>query len=495
MSTLGRSNRRGAGRLDAFGEKTELEQVTDEIFGASAAPELNTGRVVARPVALEEIWADVRQPRRVIPASVRLHWNGNAGAVPTLLNTWAGVAANAAGRRIDREGIILGEGDGLDTDGTPSVYESYVALLRLAGSILRDGLINPITIVNRDGHYMVESGERRLLAYWLLRLHTDEGEDYNRIPAVIVSDADYVWRQAAENTARRNLNAVGMARQLALLVMAARGEDQYREYDEIVQPGGSDRRYYAQIADGNVHRIPRGAGERIQAAMGLSMEQLSQYRRLLRLTEDDEINDILWLRGDIEDWPEQGLRQAATLTIVKVREIVSRERWALEDFREAANPSPTSPPSPLSVNREGGTPNPSFAGRLQAGGGTGLTLPEDGEARDILDDLRKGYRQAFHMAQDGDAISGIAAGSTCDAHEKELRVSGTGSTTGSAIGSTARWRKTPLAVGLVEYAGQAYPMNGRQRDNSRLDDQEGCLRIALEGDNGAEVAAECALNR
>lgn len=392
MSTLGR-NRRDAGRLDAFGEKTNLEQVADDIFGASPAPELNTGRVVARPVALEEIWADVRQPRRVIPASVRLHWNGNPGAVPTLLNTWAGVAANAAGRHIDREGIILGEGDGLDTDGTPSVYESYVALLRLAGSILRDGLINPITIVNRDGHYMVESGERRLLAYWLLRLYTNEGESFSRIPAVIVSDADYVWRQAAENTARRNLNAVGMARQLALLVMAARGEDQYRVYDAIVQPGGSDRRYYAQIADGNIHRIPRGAGERIQSAMGLSMEQLSQYRALLRLGDDEQVNDALWLRADVEDWPENAMREIRpTLTVVKVRELILGDSpWTLGDLREAAaaaNPSPS--PSP------------------QAGRGTGLTV----EAQDILDDLRAGYRLAFHMAHDGDALSNLAASST-----------------------------------------------------------------------------------
>lgn len=389
--------RQPANRLNAFEEKTELEEVADDIFGASAAPEFNTGRVVARPTPLNEIWADVRQPRRAIPASIRLVWNGSPADVPQLLDTWAAVAADATGRTINIAEIIQGEGEGVDTDGTPAIYESFISLLRLAGSILREGLINPITIIDQHERHLIESGERRWLAYWLLHLHTQAPDEFARIPAAVASGADYIWRQAAENTARRSLNAVGMARQLALLIMAARGVDQYADYDQIVPPGGSDRRYYAQVADGNTHRIPKGTGERIQAAMALAMEQISRYRSIIRLTEDDEINDILWLRGDIEDWPERAFRDVDTLPLGKVRDILSRDAWSLDDFRTAAAYSsvkaqPPAPPAP---------PPPQPAQGYQAA--------EAEEARRVLDDIRHGFARAYTMGNSTVGIEQIAA--------------------------------------------------------------------------------------
>lgn len=349
------SRRNPADRLDAFSEKTDLEQVADAIYGASAEPELNTGRVVARPLPITDLWADVRQPRRAIPASIRLHWTGDPASVPDMLDTWASIAANAAGRSISIEKIVAGQGDGFETDGTPPIYESFISLCRLAASIRADGLINPITFIEQHSRRLIESGERRWLAYWLLRLYSDNPAAYARIPAVVSASADYVWRQAAENTARRQLNAVSMARQLALLIMAAR-QDQYAEYEDIVSTGGCDRVYYAQVADGQTHRVPKGSGERIQAAMGLSLEQLSQYRRLLRLTDDDEINDLLWMQGDAEDWPELAFRQVATLTTVKVREIVARSSWSLADLRDALPRPATTPVAPPPPPRFSGAP-------------------------------------------------------------------------------------------------------------------------------------------
>lgn len=410
-------------RLDAFGEKNDLEQVADEIFGASAAPELNTGRIVARPIPIDQIWADVRQPRRVIPASIRLVWNGSPGDVPRLIETWASIAANTVGRTIDLLKIIDGEGEGIDTDGTPAIYESFISLLRLAGSIQREGLINPISVIDGRDHYIIESGERRWLAYWLLKLFARDGARFARIPAVAVSGQDAIWRQASENTARRSLNAVGMARQLALLVMAARGLDQYQDYEQIVPPGGSDRRYYAQVADGNVHRIPKGAGERIEAAMGLTKEQLSRYRDILRLTDDDEINDILWLRGDIEDWPERAFREVCTLPLGNLRQIVSRSGWSLDDLRTAAAvvaapaappPRPMGPPpsTPLSTQwggAGGGVPTPpsplqrDTVTRGHVGG------VSETEADQMLEALRAAFDRAYALESDPRTLAKFAA--------------------------------------------------------------------------------------
>lgn len=310
---------------------SSLQEVADEIYGGSSgAPGINTARIVATGVDINTIYADVKQPRRAIPASVRLHWTGDPAAVPELLGTWYTIATKQAGMELDIEAMLKGEGEGIATDNPHSLMADFIDLVRLAQSINRDGLMNPITVVETDERVVIESGERRWLAYHLLYIHL--GEAWGKIPAQRSNGKDYVWRQAAENTARRTLNAISMARQLALLIMAAR-DSHYFDFEEVVGAGECDRRFYAQVADGNTHRIPRGMGERIQAAMGLGMEQLSQYRSLLRLTDDEEVNDALWVRADIENWSENAMREIRTLTPVKVREIIQREDWSLDDLR------------------------------------------------------------------------------------------------------------------------------------------------------------------
>lgn len=321
-------------KMDMFGGGSDLEALDNEIYGGS--PEIpDSGRVVARPTAIMAIHADVKQPRRAIPISIRMHWDGNPLEVPQLLGQWRAVAEQAASTAFNVAMLLKGEGEGLDTDKFPSVTQEYLSLVRLAQGIKADGLINPITVIESDSKTLIESGERRWLAYHLLHLYL--GEQWAKIPAAKGNGNDSVWRQATENTQRRQLNAIGMARQIALLIMAARGTPPiengslYQEYDIV--KGGSDRRYYAQVADGNVHRIPKGMGERIQAAMGLGMEQISQYRALLKLTDDEQVNDALWTRSDVENWSERALRDISTLTTVKVRAVIERENWTLDDLR------------------------------------------------------------------------------------------------------------------------------------------------------------------
>jgi hypothetical protein len=276
-----------------------------------------------------------------------MHWDGNPLDVAALLEQWATVAANQAGVTIDLEALLNGEGEGIDTDKFPSVAQDFIALVRLAAGIKADGLINPITVIESDSKLLIESGERRWLAYHLLYMVM--GEAFAKIPAAKGNGNDSVWRQATENTQRRSLNAIGMARQIALLIMAARETPpiamgtMYKEYDELVSAGVCDRRFYAQVADGNVHRIPKGMGERIQAAMGLSMEQLSRYRALLKMTDDEQVNDALWTRSDVESWAEGAIREAYTLPIGKVRAVVEREQWALDDLKALKTPTLPSP--------------------------------------------------------------------------------------------------------------------------------------------------------
>ncbi len=126
-----------------------------------------------------------------------------------------------------------------------------------------------------------------------------------------------VWRQAVENGARQDLNAIAKARQLARLLMAIYADQgiTFVPYAEVVQPGGCDRAWYAQIADGDRFRIPRGTSEIILSAMGLKNPvQLRQYRALLNLPDD------IWQAGDDLSFSENELTKLARQTRAKGRD-------------------------------------------------------------------------------------------------------------------------------------------------------------------------------
>lgn len=333
--------------MGMFGGGDDLQTVSDEIFGKSELPDV--GRVVARPTPILSIWRDPKQPRRAIPLTISMNSDCDPLSVMPMLSQWQAVAQQAAGQEFDVLAMINGEGEGLDTDKFPSVTQEFIETVRLAAHIKSvGGLINPITVIESDNRLLIETGERRYLAYHLLSALV--GEQWDKIPAIKADSKNSLWRQAGENTKRRNLNAIGLARQFAMLLMDVRGTPAisegtlYKDYEEIVSVGVCDRRYYAQVADGNRHSIPRGMGEKIQSAMGdLSKEQLSQYRALLKLTDDEQVNDILWVRGDIENWPESTMRDIGRLTVVNLRTVIEREQWTLDDLKALKTPTLPSP--------------------------------------------------------------------------------------------------------------------------------------------------------
>jgi len=199
---------------------------------------------------------------------------------------------------------------------------ALMKLIDLAASIRRDGLSNPISLVQHDDRYEIETGERRWLAYHVLYWKFGDGDkrpdgsvvNWSRIPARIVKQVD-VWRQASENNARDNLNAVSRARQLALLLMDLHGWQNFSTLDAC----DNEQAFYAQVADGSTWRIPRGQGERLLNAMGLSdASQLRQYRALLRLPGE------LWRKGDDEDLSEGELRKMRAALDNVTRVTVSR---------------------------------------------------------------------------------------------------------------------------------------------------------------------------
>lgn len=283
-----------------------LRDGADEMFGRSAPGSgISTGRQVARPISIFDIWPDMAQPRRAMPSAARYAWDGDPHNLRQAFDAWLTLAEDEAGVEIDLRGIIEG---GLSEEQLPALpdeatlAESFVKLAALAASIQQEGLTNPITIVEHGQGYQIETGERRWLAYHLLYCLTD-GKKWSKIPARAV-DAFNIWRQAAENNTRADLNAIGKARQFALLLMELLRVEGHQFQPFQAFGYEAEQVFYAQVADGDMYRVPRGKGEMLLAAMGLKNgRQLRDYRALLRLPPE------LWVLADDENWTEFRIRQ------------------------------------------------------------------------------------------------------------------------------------------------------------------------------------------
>lgn len=255
-------------------------------------------RKVARPLGLDIISPDPTQPRREVPPVVRKL--AREQGIPEW-EQWHQMAEHQAGYEINLKSLLRGEGDGIETEKTGApLVDGFMSLVALAASIYDKGLVNPITVSARGAGYTIETGERRYQAYKLLYGVLGH-KKFSRIAANVVPAVD-VWRQAAENGSRKPLNAIGMARQIALLVMALNTDKTYAPFESF--EGKSDREFYAQVADGNIHRIPKGTSERILQATGMkSRSQIANHRALL------DISDDLWTQADEDDWTEGRIRE------------------------------------------------------------------------------------------------------------------------------------------------------------------------------------------
>lgn len=311
-------------------------------------------------VDIFEIAADPIQPRRTIPSVVRQNWHSNPEQLHTLFARWFQLIED------ERSGIPFDLGAYLDSDpteriGTPQTTDpsflpeggdyqpgileaAFLKIVDLAASIRNYGLTNPISVVETDTGYQIETGERRWLAYHLLYNWFD-GSDDNRpderdiwriIPTRAVPQFD-VWRQASENSARADLNAIGRARQYALLMI-----DLLSENGDTFQPYGAfnhEREYYAQVA-GN--KVPYGKGEQLLNAMGInSRSALSRYRKILLLPDE------IWQGGDDLNLPEELLYDLASMdqdaaiatyrqTVLGQNSSVSRSNSRQTNFKDYA---------------------------------------------------------------------------------------------------------------------------------------------------------------
>jgi hypothetical protein len=298
------SRKKGLRDLDVFtmtdqAPETSVTSIDAELFGAIQSIDAN--RQSASPINIFEINPDPRQPRRAIPHIVRESWSGDVREIEQVFTRWVELVEQERGNQaFDIVAFLNAESDVERPDVMGALEETLLSLIELAVSIRSEGLTNPITVAPLGLKYQLETGERRWLAYHLLYLHTRD-EKYAKIPARTV-DRVNLWRQAAENNARSNLNAISKARQFAVLLMDLLEQKRGSTFTTIDR-FEREQQYYSQVADGELYMIPRNTSERLLAAMGLKhSKQLRDYRALLDLPA------IVWQIADDLNWAEYAIR-------------------------------------------------------------------------------------------------------------------------------------------------------------------------------------------
>lgn len=292
---------------------SSLNDVDRGIYGDIEA--VDSSRLVAEPIDIHSIYPDPVQPRRILPLMFRNSVQSGADLyenMPRLWTEWENQINQTRFTPLNIEQMIYHQShsdEDRNEDDLPEVMSTSESILmeiiQLAASILRDGLTNPITVVTAGPYHHIETGERRWLAYHLL-YHVTQDSAFMQIPARVVNEFN-VWRQASENNARQNLNAIGKARQFALLMM------DLWQYDEKAprqfSPMGAfetDREFYAQVGD---MRPPYGKADQLLNALGAQTSAtFTRCRKLLSLP------DPVWDIGDLMSLPEDTLLKLEQLS-------------------------------------------------------------------------------------------------------------------------------------------------------------------------------------
>lgn len=304
----------------------------DELWDALEPETITSGEI---PII--KIYADPLQPRRIIPHEIRGEWDGDPAKMLDILQAWAALLYDS-GNDIPIVKILKRQQESSQYLTGEKFVDSFISLLGIAASIRAIGLNQAIGLRPISGdNYRIIFGERRWTAFHLLN-HFLTDENFNTIPTKIADVSEWQIRsmQVSENNSREDTNAIGKAREFALLLITARNEINDYDPPHTLNTPDCDRPWYAQVANGEVHRIPRGMGPEFEQALGISTKQMRNYRNLLKLTEDHQVNNTIWDTADDNDWAEGFMRDISSyLEIGTVREILYRTNWDGIELEEA----------------------------------------------------------------------------------------------------------------------------------------------------------------
>ncbi|MEQ8673837.1 MAG: ParB N-terminal domain-containing protein [Aggregatilineales bacterium] len=297
-----------------------LDSVTADMLGGGDNLDFfHDDSVRVERILLELVRPDPIQPRRVLPEQLHYKFHNNQ-LTPTQslreLVQMAQVAARQQGRPFSNVLELLpdpeSETENNDHKFSPEEY-TLRDLVNLAVTIRDDGQVNPLTVVDVSQgvvrQYRIETGERRYWAAWILRDFIPGYDSNGMIDCIVVpAEGSSVFRQAKENTARKGLTAIAMARQAALLLLTVHGYE--------IPNHAVNNDFYRQALDLDL-RGKREYTEVILSAMGgINKGRLYHYKSLLQLSDD------AMELADRHDWDEFRLRPILQLPAPAQSEIV-----------------------------------------------------------------------------------------------------------------------------------------------------------------------------
>ena len=265
-----------------------LSSIGDQAFlGAEVMQNLRDHGLRVDRIAISLIRPDAAQPRRVLPETIHQAFHNHEITPIQALKQYiekVRIAAREKGRPFETllDLLVAGEEDESSGQLTP-LEQDLRDLTNLAVTLRQDGQVNPLTIVDHSQgavpSYIIETGERR---YWANYIDMEFIRGYQgdgMIPCIILQPHQAsVFRQAKENTSRAGLNAIGMARQAALLLLAVHG---------IHPPDGCvTHDFYRQALELDLRNKREYTTDVLSAMGGISRSRLSHFKSLLDLPDE-----------------------------------------------------------------------------------------------------------------------------------------------------------------------------------------------------------------
>jgi hypothetical protein len=265
-----------------------LSSIGDQdILGSEALRQLRDQGIRVEPIAIPLIRPDAAQPRRVLPEIIHQAFhNQEISAVQAMKQTIEKVKiiARQKGRPFENPMDLLISNQDAQEDVELSPQERNLReLIILAVTLRGDGQINPLTIVDRTTgampSYIIETGERRYWANYIDMEFIPGYQGDGTIPCIILPPGQAsVFRQAKENTSRAGLNAIGMARQVSLLLLAV--------HDIHPPLGAVSHDFYRQCLDLDLRGRNEYSTDILTAMGGITRQRMSQYKLLLGLSDE-----------------------------------------------------------------------------------------------------------------------------------------------------------------------------------------------------------------
>lgn len=174
-------------------------------YGQAAAAAADPNLAEFRTLHLDNVRPDPAQPRQLLPADLNERFYGESLPPTEVMRRWESRVAGAKTAAAEQQDLA--------------------AIRQLADSIARHGLINPITVQERDDDsYLIVTGERRWWAHVWLTLHNraiqagNQERPPDRIQARLVPPGITIRaHQLIENLIREDINLLERAQGIVAL--------------------------------------------------------------------------------------------------------------------------------------------------------------------------------------------------------------------------------------------------------------------------------------